>query len=64
MEENYYKEPHTNISIFNIKEKLKHYILNDYYDKLIKHLLDKELINNDDVDKIHSDFYMFVNDLS
>jgi hypothetical protein len=63
MDEEYYEECYTAISIFNIKEKLKHYVFNDYYTKLIKHLLEKELITTDDVNKIKANFYTFVNDI-
>ena len=63
MDEEYYEECYTTISIFNIKEKGKQYILNDYYIKLIEHLLEKGLITTDDVNKIKADFYIFVNDM-
>jgi hypothetical protein len=62
MDENYCSEHYNVISIFNIKEKVKHYILNDYYDKLVKHLLKNGLITQENVDKINADFYIYVNE--
>ena len=63
MDEKYYEECYTTISIFNIKEKVKHYVLNDYYTKLVHHLLEKELITQENFNKILEDFYVFVNDM-
>lgn len=63
MDEEYHKECYTTISIFNIKEKVKHYVLNDYYTKLIDYLLEKGFITTDNVNKIKEDFYIFVNDI-
>jgi hypothetical protein len=63
MDEKYYEEFYSYASIFNIKEKTKHYILNDYYEKLVNHLLTKGFITQENVDKINEDFYMYVTNI-
>lgn len=61
MDEKYNKQYYSSISLFNIKNKLKHYILNDYYNDLLVHLVNEKFINENDVKKINEDFYIFVN---
>ena len=62
MDELYFKEPYLITSNNNILSKIKHIILNQYFKELLMYLKLKNLINDNDIQTIINDFYIYLND--
>jgi len=62
MDELFNEEPYIYTTTTNLHKKIKHYIINKYFKELVTELRSKNLITDNDVEKIYEDYFSYMID--